>query len=139
MAIARFLADKSALARLHQPAVAKALAPLIDSGLVASCALVDLEVLFSCRSEREYEEVLEERQAFEQLTIEPVDWLRAIEVQRELARRSRLRAVGIADLLLAATAERHRVTLLHYDRDFDVVADITGQPMRWIGAAGSVP
>lgn len=139
MAIARFLADKSALARLHQPAVAKALAPLIDSGLVASCALVDLEVLFSCRSEREYEEVLEERQAFEQLTIEPVDWLRAIEVQRELARRSRLRAVGIADLLLAATAERHRVTLLHYDRDFDVVADITGQPMRWIVAAGSVP
>lgn len=139
MAIARFLADKSALARLHQPAVAKALAPLIDSGLVASCALVDLEVLFSCRSEREYEEVLEERQAFEQLTIEPVDWLRAIEVQRELARRSRLRAVGIADLLLAATAERHRVTLLHYDRDFDVVADITGQPMRWFVAAGSVP
>lgn len=119
--------------------MAKALAPLIDSGLVASCALVDLEVLFSCRSEREYEEVLEERQAFEQLTIEPVDWLRAIEVQRELARRSRLRAVGIADLLLAATAERHRVTLLHYDRDFDVVADITGQPMRWFVAAGSVP
>lgn len=52
---------------------------------------------------------------------------------------SQLRAVGIADLLLAALTERQRVTLLHYDRDFDVVSAVTDQPMRWVVPAGSVP
>lgn len=87
----------------------------------------------------EYDEVLAERGGFEQLTIEPADWSRALEVQRELAHRSQLRAVGIADLLLAAVAERHRVTLLHYDRHFDVDASMTGQGMRWGGPRRRCP
>ena len=138
MAVAQFLADKSALARLHHPAVSSFLAPLIDSGLIATCALVDLEVLFSCRSPAEYDAVREERLGFERLDIEPSDWARALEVQRRLAARAQLRAVGIPDLLLSAVAERHRVTLLHYDRDFDVVAAVTRQPMRWVVPPGSV-
>lgn len=139
MAVARFLADKSALARLHHPPVAAFLTPLLENGLVASCPLVDLEVLHSCRFPAEYEAVLAERRAFEQLDLEPVDWSRALDLQRQLAHRSQLRTVGIADLLLSAVAERHRVTLLHYDRDFDIVAALTGQPTRWVVAPGSVP
>lgn len=139
MAVARFLADKSALARLHHPAVASFLVPLLESGSVATCPVVDMELLYSCRSRMEYDTVLAERRGFEQLDVEPVDWSRAIEVQRALAHRSQLRAVGIADLLLAALAERERITLLHYDRDFDVVAAVTGQPVRWVVPAGSVP
>jgi predicted nucleic acid-binding protein len=139
VAVARFLADKSALARLNHPAVASFLEPLLENGLVASCPLVDLELLYSCRSASEYDTVLEERRGFENLDVEPADWSRAMEVQRLLAHRSQLRAVGIADLLLAALAERQRVTLLHYDRDFDVVAAVTDQPMRWVVPAGSVP
>lgn len=139
MAVASFLADKSALARLHHPVVASFLAPLLENGSVATCPLVDMELLYSCRSATEYDTVLAERHGFEQLDHEPADWSRAMEVQRLLAHRSQLRAVGIADLLLAALAERQRITLLHYDRDFDVVAAVTSQPMRWVVPAGSVP
>lgn len=65
-------------------------------------------------------------------------WDRALEVQRELAMRSALRAVRIPDLLVAATAERHRVVVVHYDKDFDLIAEITGQPTEWVVAPGSV-
>ena len=43
------------------------------------------------------------------------------------------------DLLIAAVAERERVTLLHYDRDFDLIAHITGQAMQWVVPRGTVP
>lgn len=139
MAVASFLADKSAYARLHHAAVWDRMWPLIERGHVATCTLVDLEILFSTRSPAEYEQVLAERRGYEQLPFEQVDWTRAVEVQAELARRSQTRAVGIADLLLAAVAERHRVTLLHYDRDFETVAAVTGQLVEWVVTVGSVP
>lgn len=50
-----------------------------------------------------------------------------------------IRSVGIPDLLIAAVAHRHRVTVLHDDRDFDVVGAVTGQPMVWVVPPGSVP
>ncbi|MEO6204341.1 MAG: PIN domain nuclease [Mycobacteriales bacterium] len=139
MAIARYLADKSAIARLHHPLVRAQLVPLIEAGLIASCTLVDLEVLFSTRTADDYATVSRERRGFERLDIDQVDWDRAAAVQAELAACGRTRAVGIPDLLLSAVAERHRVTLLHYDRDFESVADITGQETVWIVPAGSVP
>ena len=138
MAVARYLADKSAIARSHLPVVRSRLGPLIENGLVATCTLVDLEVLFSSRTKREYIDVRRKRSGFEQLDIEQLDWDRALEVQAELARTGRTRAVGIADLVLAATAERHRVCVLHYDRDFEVIAGITRQPTEWVVGAGTV-
>jgi predicted nucleic acid-binding protein len=38
-----------------------------------------------------------------------------------------------------ATAELHQATVVHYDRDFDTIAAITGQPVEWVIPAGSVP
>ena len=139
MALAGYLADKSAYARLHRPAVYARLAPLLEHGLVATCSLVDLEILYSCRSPQEYEAVLEERQAWERLDIEQADWTRATAVQRLLARTSRHRAAGLADLVLAAVAERHQVTLLHDDQDFEHIASVSGQQIEWVVPAGSVP
>ena len=138
MAVARYLADKSAYARLHQEPVRRRLGPLIESGLVATCTLIDMEILFSTRTPREFQEVRHERGGIERLDMEQSDWDRAAEIQAVLASRGKTRAVGIPDLLLAALAERHRVTLLHYDRDFDVISALTSQPAEWIVAAGSV-
>jgi predicted nucleic acid-binding protein len=50
-----------------------------------------------------------------------------------------MRAVGLPDLLVAAVAERERVIVLHYDGDYDLVAQITGQPMKWVVPPGAVP
>lgn len=139
MAVARYLADTSAYARFRNPAVARVLEPLLDAGLVATCSPVDLELLYSTRTADEHEQVRRERRGFEQLDTEQVDWDRAAQVQSVLASQGRTRAVGIADLLVAAVAERHRVAVLHYDRDFDTIASVTGQGVQWVTPPGSVP
>ncbi len=65
---------------------------------------------------------------------------RAVEVQDALAERSQQRGVKIADLLIAAAAEAAGLVVLHYDHDFDHIAEITGQATdEWILPAGTVP
>jgi predicted nucleic acid-binding protein len=139
VAVATHLADTSAILRLRHPLVADRLGPLIARGLVATCSMVDLELLFSARNAGEHAGIRARRTGYERLDTEQADWDRAIDVQAALARSGQLRAVGIPALLLAAVAERHRVTLLHYDRDFDLIAATTGQPAAWVCPPGSVP
>ena len=138
--IARYLVDTSVWARRRQPGVAARVTPLISAGLVATCSVLDAEALYSTRSAAEYEQVRSDRRdAYEFLVTEQEVWDRALDVQRELARRSMTRSAGIPDLLIAAVAERHRVIVLHYDADFEHVAAITGQPVEWVAPRGDVP
>jgi predicted nucleic acid-binding protein len=139
-AVARYLADTSALARLHHPPVASALAPLIESGLVATCGVIEFELGRATRGSAELDELRTDRDAgYEWLATHDEDWRRALDVQALLWRRGRLRAVGLPDLLIAAVAERERVTVLHYDGDYDLITEITGQPARWVVPRGTVP
>ena len=136
-AVARFLADTSALARLTHPAVDERLSPLIEAGLVATCGVVELEVRRTARTRKEYDAVAATRTAaYEWLPSNDDEWRRALDVQQELARSGRLRGVKLPDLLVAATAERHDVVVLHYDHDFDLIAGVTGQPVEWIVPRG---
>ncbi|WP_319193320.1 trypsin-like serine protease [Streptomyces sp. DK15] len=64
-------------------------------------------------------------------------WDRALEVQDRLITAGNLKAVSLPDLIIAATAERHGATVLHYDGDYDVIAAVTGGPMRWVVPAGT--
>ena len=48
------------------------------------------------------------------------------------------RMVKIPDLIIAAVAMRHSVTVLHYDADYEAIAQITGQPVRWLVPSGSL-
>jgi predicted nucleic acid-binding protein len=138
--VARYLADKSALARLRYPSVQATLAPLIDAGLVASCGVIEFELLWSTRTPAEFDEVFEERSlGYEWLATEDVDWRRALAVQRQLWHSNQMRAVRLPDLLTAAVAERNRVTVLHYDADFDRIAAVTQQQVQWVVPRGSIP
>lgn len=136
---ARFLADKSALVRLTHQAVAAWLEPRVLDGEVARCSIVDLEVLYSARSHRDFVAIHDERMTGFQLadTVQ-ADFDRAVEVMGLLARSGRHRAVSIPDLLIAAVAERHGLTVVHYDEDFDHVAKVTGQPVQWVAPRGSL-
>jgi predicted nucleic acid-binding protein len=128
--VAEYLVDTSALARHRHPAVAPRLDELLRRGLLATCAIVDLEILFSARSLTEYRaRWLDRQQAFERVLLDDRVFDRAIEVQGAMAERGVLRAVGIVDLMIAATAERAG---LHYDADYDLVAEVTGQPTEWV-------
>ena len=138
--VARYLLDTSAAARVPVPEVADRVVPLLSAGLLATCAALDLEALYSARSPREYHGVRADRRlAYESHPTEDSNWERALQVQAALAEAGRRRGVGLADLVVGAVAERHRVTVLHYDGDFDLVAGVTGQRTEWVVPAGSVP
>lgn len=137
MAVARYLVDKSVLARAHQPAVLGVLGPLIRSGLVATCGIVEAEMLFSARNVADHDLTRRQLAAFEWLSTPDEVWPRVAEVQRALTEQGRHRAVPIPDLVIAATAERHGVEVLHYDADFDTIAEATGQSTQWVVPRGS--
>ncbi|HTX01528.1 MAG TPA: PIN domain nuclease [Acidimicrobiales bacterium] len=136
--MATYLADKSALARASRPTVAARLEPLFLSGEIATSGIVDLELLFSARSGEDYAAILADRRSLPKAEIGEPQIERAIEVQAELARTGRHRAVTIPDLLIAAAAEASGLCVLHYDADYDLVAEITGQAVEWVVPAGSV-
>ena len=139
-AVARYLADTSALARLRHLPVAELLGPLIEAGLVATCGVIEFELAWAARTSAELDELRADRDAGDEwLATLDEDWRRALQVQAELWRSGQMRSVGLPDLLVAAVAEREQVTVLHYDADYDLVAQITGQPVRWIVPRGAVP
>lgn len=55
---------------------------------------------------------------------------RAVEVQVALAERGQHRSAAISNLLIAATAELAELTVVHNDEGFELIADITGQPIE---------
>ncbi|HEY2286186.1 MAG TPA: PIN domain nuclease [Streptosporangiaceae bacterium] len=138
-AVASHLADTSALARLRHPPVASVLGPLIEAGLVATCGVIEFELGWAARTSAEHDQVRADRDlGYEWLPIRDEDWRRALDVQGALWRSGRIRAVGFSDLLIAAVAERERVTVLHYDSDYDDIAAVTGQPMQWVAPRGTI-
>ncbi len=134
---AHWLVDKSAL-RPHVPAFADALVPRVAAGRVGVCLVTELEVGYSARSKRDFERIRHD--LLTHLVPIPTP-TRAEEharwIQAELVARGQHRAVAIPDLLVAALADVEGLTVLHYDRDFDVIADITGQPTEWVVPAGT--
>jgi predicted nucleic acid-binding protein len=117
---ARYLADKSALARFPYPVVEARLRPLLEDGLIATCAIVDLEVLFSSRRLSDYEAVLLERRSLDSAPITPEVLDLAIDLQHELAKRGQHR-LAIPDLIISAAARSAGLIVLHYDADFERV------------------
>ena len=134
----RYIADTSAISRMRSAEVDARLAPLIGSGELATCAVVELEVLFSARSHAELRDTRVRRTALPHVAMDQRDFDRAAEVMEALSARGRHRSVGIPDLLIAAAAERARLTILHYDADFDAIATLTGQSVEWVVPRGSI-
>ncbi|MGL5859326.1 MAG: PIN domain nuclease [Angustibacter sp.] len=130
-AVVRVLGHEDARSRWEQQIVA---------GLVAVCPVVELELLYSARSSADREELVAAlRTAFTWAPVPERAFDRALEVQLGLTARGTHRSAGPLDLLVAATAEAHGLVLVHYDRDFEQVAQVTRQPTSWLVEPGSVP
>lgn len=134
-----YLGDTSALARAARPAVGARLDPLLEAGLVARCTPTDLEAGFSSPDPVSHRDVRSARAAWPFVAMDQSVLDRAVDVQDALAERSQQRGAKIADLLIAAAAEAAGLVVLHYDHDFDLIAEITGQLTEWIVPAGTVP
>jgi predicted nucleic acid-binding protein len=103
---------------------------------LAICDLVRLEYLFGARSGADYDDLRDALGALHLVPIEQPDWVRALEVQRTLSKQTGggQRAVKIPDLVIAASAERAGLELVHFDADYDRISAITGQKTTWVAA-----
>ena len=132
-----YLVDKSAYEQQrHSQAADSFLTAITLDGQAAMCEIVALELLYSTRNPTEY--------ARRSALLTSLPWLAvnhrvvqtALELQGRLAERG-LHRRPIPDLLIAATALVHGATVLHYDKDFDLIAGVTGQSTQWIVPRGS--
>jgi len=127
-----WLIDKSAFNRLTASPDAAAWVDRANRGLIRISTVTRLEVGYSARTAAELRADL----ARPPLSLLPVEYLRpaiedrAVEVQALLADRGQHRAPSIPDLIIAATGELSGLTVLHVDKDFDLIAAITGQPVE---------
>lgn len=135
------LADTSAwTTRFRNPAVRADFERRLLAGAIATCGIVRLELLWMAQDATEFAATRDELEGIEQLPIGPPEWERAVDVFHELARRGPLhhRQVKIPDLLVASAAESAGVGVCHYDRDFELIAQVTGQPVRAIATLGTL-
>lgn len=105
----------------------------LAAGVIATCPIVELEFLYSARS-------LADRLEKQRLLREVFAWVpmperayeRATDLQQALTERGTHRSAGAVDLLIAATAEQERLSVLTADKDFGAVAAVTGQSVRYL-------
>jgi predicted nucleic acid-binding protein len=136
-----YLADTSAwVVSRPVPDLRERFATLLVGGAVASCRVVEGELLYSTQNGREFRMWRESLEAMPQAPVDDVTWTRALDVWALLADKggTHHRQVKLNDVLVAAAAERTGLTVLHYDQDFDVIAKVTGQPTEWIAPRGSL-
>src|SRR5262249_1423648 len=127
--------DTSAITRMVQPEVAARLSPPVEAGHVATCAVVDLDLYAHIGDPSQLGDIRVLRAAsFHWLTTTDDDLGRALDGQAALATEGH--TIGWTALAVAAIAERHRVTVLHHNADFDHVAKVTGQATEWVVAEG---
>jgi predicted nucleic acid-binding protein len=135
------LADTSAwTTHRRDPRATAAFNELLRRGQIATCDMVKAELLLERRTA---DAVAETRRRLDLLLTAPMGervWGRALDVLELLAHGGPLhhREVPIQDLLVAAAAEAAELPVLHYDRHFEVIASITGQPVRALAPLGSL-
>jgi predicted nucleic acid-binding protein len=136
------LADTSAWVwtRVAGGALRRAFDAAVVEGVVATCDMVRLELLHSAQSAGEFRGLRHDLEALVDCPIGKEQWERALEVYDELAQQGGLhhRAVKHPDLLIAAAAEAAEFVVLHYDEDYDRIAAITGQEVRWLAPRGTL-
>lgn len=132
MAVTEWLIDKSAFVHIGTCVDAVTWSRRIERGLVRVSTPTILEIGYSARRAQDFTAALRQPP----LSRMPVQYLgpgaedRAVEVLSELSQRGHHRAPSVPDLLLAATAEVAGMTVLHLDKDFQLIAEITGQPVE---------
>ncbi|MGZ4532838.1 MAG: PIN domain-containing protein [Mycobacteriaceae bacterium] len=132
-----WLIDTSALARLGISPDAALWAERIELGSVRIATVTRLEVGYSARSGPALRGAVK-RPPLAAMPLEyqtPAVEDRALEVQMLLADRGHHRAPSVPDLIVAATAELAGLTVLHIDKDFQLISEVTGQAVERLATA----
>jgi len=134
-----YLADTSVyvLQGKHAP-VRRRFESLLAEGRLAACQMTTLEFLNNAPDPKGYEVLWGAMHGHRWIDVTTEAMDRALDVHRRLAETSQHRHFRLPDLIIAATAEMHGATVLHYDADYDRIARITNQPVEWVAEKGSL-
>jgi predicted nucleic acid-binding protein len=135
----RYLIDASAHARIWGPRPRELWGEELQEGRVALCAPTEIEILSSARSLREHEECARcLRDLYAQVTVPKDVWQELQALQITLADIGSHRSAGIQHLLIAITARRHGLAVLHYDHAFEAIAKHAEIRTCWLAEPGSI-
>ncbi|MGH3941283.1 MAG: PIN domain-containing protein [Pseudonocardiaceae bacterium] len=133
-----YLVDNSVFQRLpHQPQVADALRAFATRGLFATCLPITLEAGHSAVSGEQHAQVMELINARRRLPITAEVEALAVTLQAALWNGGLVRAAGVNDLVIAATAIVHSAVVLHYDADYEHIAKVSELNQLWVVPRGS--
>lgn len=135
------LFDTSVWAWRGNPKVNSWFSGALLTGDLGLCEMVALEILSGAPNRQWYEQTRELLEGAPWVHMAAAEWQRALDVHLLLEQRlgtNIRRGVKHTDLLIAAAAEIHNLSLVHYDQDFDAIQQVTGQPMQWVAPRGSL-
>jgi predicted nucleic acid-binding protein len=133
-----YLIDKSAFERLNRPEALELWQGPLVQGRIGICWPTEAEILYSARSPKEYRQVKAMLGDLYTWVPEPDGvGTRVLDLLDQLSDRGFHRSASVVDLQVAVMAAVNGLTVLHYDRDFDTVAKVTGQPTQWLMPPGT--
>ena len=118
--------DQRARQRLHE---------LREAGQLAACIVSMAELLYSARNAEDLARLRLDLASLQYLSMTPEAEHHLVDVMAALALRGQHRT-PIPDLMLAAIAHTQSAVVLHYDSDYERIAEVTGQPQEWIVPRG---
>jgi predicted nucleic acid-binding protein len=111
---------------------------LLENGELAICGPVAFELTYSARGAKDFAALRDHLAALPVLPLDERASSAASETQFALVARAQHRGPTPMDLLIAAVAQIHGAVVLHYDRHFDAIGRVTGQPMEWLARPGAL-
>jgi predicted nucleic acid-binding protein len=139
MAAPVYLADTSVyVLQARHAVVRERFTALLVEGRLAACQMTALEYLNNAPDPNGYERLWAALRSQRWIDVTAQAMSRALDVHRMLAARSQHRHFRLPDLVIAATAEEHGATVLHYGADYDRIAEVTGQSVEWVADRGSL-
>ncbi|MEV4120472.1 PIN domain nuclease [Micromonospora sp. NPDC049645] len=134
-----YLADTSVyVLQGRHPSVRRRFETLLAEGRLAACHMTSLEYLNNAPHPKGYEILWQALRGGRWMDVSTAAMDRATAVHRLLAADGQHRNFRLPDLIIAATAEEHGATVLHYDADYDRITAVTGQPTEWVAPKGSL-
>jgi predicted nucleic acid-binding protein len=135
-----YLIDTSAWSRMQIPTIHKRLTAILSEGAAGTCLPLDLEDGRSARNFRDAMSIRDLRaRVMTELPITPSVTTRSRDLQLALTQRGYHRAASPVDLITAAAAAEYSAIVLHYGRDYDLIAEVGGPRCEWVAPAGTLP
>ncbi|MGI8659870.1 MAG: PIN domain-containing protein [Thermoleophilaceae bacterium] len=131
--------DTSAWSRAHQSHVKDAWKQALLEDRMRISPLVRFEILTGARSGRTFDELTDELSTWRAAPLTATVLRAAHDAMRTLAHRSSgAQRLPIVDYLVAAAAQEIGAAVLHYDSDYDTLAEIMEFESIWLASPGSL-